>query len=343
MTSSTRRWGASCLGLAALTVTLAAPRAARAHIDLTRPVPREQGRPVSVSPNSNLKQGPCGQVVNGRTEKVSVFAPGETIEVTWRETTNHASYYRVAFDREGDDAFPMFEGPGAGTQGIDPNGPCPVDGQVILAYLMEDGVGGSHTLQVRLPDVECEGCTLQVIQFMYDTGKPYYFQCADLALRRGDAGTPGPASSGAGSLPAVAEARDAGLDAALDPAIPTDDAAAAAGCWSRIAPLTPTPTASAGASGEGSAPPVANDPAPAASAVGTDGPEASLSMTPRRKDGGCSFDTLPSSRNTGAASLLLLGASLMFVRARRAVRAAPSRSALPPGEAVPSRDSSARR
>src|SRR5690606_6077325 len=41
-----------------------------------------------------------------------------------------------------------------------------------------------------LPDIECESCTLQVVQVMYDK-KPYgdgndlYYQCADIALRPG--------------------------------------------------------------------------------------------------------------------------------------------------------------
>lgn len=320
MTSSERRWRVTRgAGVVALSVTVALPCTALAHIDLTRPIPREQGVRSREAPNSNLKQGPCGQIVDGRTDKVNVFAPGETIEVTWRETTNHDSYYRVAFDREGDDAFPMFEGTGAGAKGIDPSGPCPVDGQVILAYLMEDGMGGSHTLQVRLPDVECEGCTLQVIQFMYDTGKPYYFQCADLALRRADAGARSSASAAlAGDPPADGGARDAGLDVALDAAAPAAEVHAAAGCWSMIAPPALTPTASDDATDDVPARPGTGARPPAAIGVAPDVPAATAPMSSRRKSGGCSLDSAASSRRDGALSLLLLGASLIFARARRA-------------------------
>jgi hypothetical protein len=324
MTRSERSWwGTRCAGLAALAVLVGVPSPARAHIDLTRPIPREQGVRSRETPNSNLKQGPCGQIVNGRTDKVNVFEPGATIEVTWRETTNHDSYYRVAFDREGDDAFPMFEGPGAGAKGIDPSGPCPVDGQVILAYLMEDGVGGSHTLQVRLPDIECEGCTLQVIQFMYDTGRPYYFQCADLALRRADAGAQGPTEPGSsgGSV-----APDAGHDAALDRAdAADDDVSAASGCWSRIAPPAQTPAPGDDATVEDGAEPPTDDRPPAATDVAPNGPAATAPMSSRRKGGGCSLDAALGSRVTGApALLLLLGASLMVARAHRARRARSS-------------------
>jgi hypothetical protein len=321
MTSSERRrWGARCAGLAALAVTAIVPCSVRAHIDLTRPTPREQGVRSRDTPNSNLKQGPCGQLVNGRTDKVNVFVPGETIEVTWRETTNHDSYYRVAFDREGDDAFPVFEGTGAGAQGIDPSGPCPVDGQVILAYLMEDGVGGSHTLQVRLPDVECEGCTLQVIQFMYDTGRPYYFQCADLALRRADAGARG-STDPAGGFTGGSAARDAGHDAAVDAA---DDVSAAPGCWSRIAPPVLTPIGGNDGTGEAGAEPPTDDRPPAATDVAPNVPAATVPMSSRRKSSGCSLESIASSRVTGAPGLLLLGMSLVFARARRARRARSS-------------------
>jgi hypothetical protein len=207
------RVAAALMGVAAVLVA----SSGSAHIDLAQPQPRERG--FSREPNANLKSGPCGQVENGRTGNVNVFEPGATIEITWTEFTNHRSYYRVAFDRDGDDAFPTFAGSGLGAEGIDPSGPCPVDGQVILAYDMQDGNGGSHTLSVRLPDIECENCTLQLVQYMFDTPRPYYFQCADLALRRAsDAGV-----SDAGATRAAAS------DAGTEPG-------AAPGCWSQIAP-----------------------------------------------------------------------------------------------------------
>jgi hypothetical protein len=167
-------------GIAA--ATLLATEQGAAHLRLLAPVAREPGAVLGGGPNGSLKQGPCGQIVNGRTDKVSVFAPGETIEVTWDEFVNHRSYYRVAFDADADDDFPLFPGPGVSEH--DPTEACPVDGRIILGYELADGIGAVHTLRVQLPDVECESCTLQVVQYMYETGSPYYFQCADLALRR---------------------------------------------------------------------------------------------------------------------------------------------------------------
>ncbi len=212
--------GALVLVLAALGVN-----DSKAHIDLTRPIPREQG--LSRAPNANLKEGPCGQRSNQRTDKLNVFAPGETIEVTWAETTNHRSYYRVAFDRDGDDGFPVFAGGAVSQTGDDPSRICPVDGQVILAYELNDGAGGVHTLDVKLPDVECDNCTLQVLQYMYDRQRPYYFQCADLVLRH----TPESAIAfDAGAL-------NIGRDAAPEGGELVTPVSAAQACWSRLAPL----------------------------------------------------------------------------------------------------------
>jgi len=264
---------------------------AHAHIDLLTPEPREHG--PSRDPNSNIKQGPCGQETNARTERVSVYEPGETIEVAWDETTNHRSYYRVAFDIDGDDAFPMFLGDGVGTEGIDPSGLCPVDGQVILAYDMDDRAGGRHTLQVRLPDVECERCTLQVIQFMYDRGKPYYFQCADLTLRRPPADALDAGPSDAAAPPT---AGDAGVR------LMQQNPSAAPGCSSRIAP---DPPQSSDDDADDERPPAAARPSPNGATAG--GGASMPDRATSRSDGGCSLQThLRAGSN--AAWLLLIGA-----------------------------------
>ena len=219
------RFWASIVALGAVS---SAPRVVWGHIDLIQPIPRAPG--LSADPNANLKEGPCGQLENGRTEQVNVFAPGQTISVEWDEFVNHRSYYRVAFDIDGDDDFPIFPGTGTSPVGDDPTRTCPVDGHVILAYELNDGGGLDHTLQVTLPDVVCENCTLQVIQYMYDTGRPYYFQCADLALRTSDA-------EDAGSL-------DASASAALDADASPLGFHAADSC---SMPLPPRPRRDAGA------------------------------------------------------------------------------------------------
>lgn len=238
----------SHLGVALSAILWAPPSAA--HLDLLQPVPREQGRfDVLEMTNSLLKQGPCGQRENGRTTRVNVYAPGETITVVWDEYVNHRSYYRVAFDLDGDNDLPQFEAPGVGPEGHDPRNYCPVDGRVILAYELQDNRGGQYTLQVTLPDVECENCTLQVVQYMYGRGRarPYYFQCADLALRRlaspGDAGVVSSTVTDAGTIDSglvTSRSADAGLADGGQSTSETELFVAAASCWQQLPP-TPLP------------------------------------------------------------------------------------------------------
>jgi hypothetical protein len=296
----------SCARLAAglaLSAALLVARTGSAHIDLTRPQPREQG--FSRAPNANLKSGPCGQVEDGRTGNVNVFEPGATIEVTWTEFTNHSSYYRVAFDRDGDDSFPIFAGSGLGAMGIDPSGLCPVDGEVILAYDMDDRNGGSHTLSVRLPDIECENCTLQVVQYMFDTPRPYYFQCADLALRRSS-------DAGISDAGATSAATDAG---ATEPS-------AAPGCSSQIAPLDAGRRPARDDDDADERDPTRPTPPPAA-APARPSPPAATGTVARSHDEGCSLRHGALDRAT-PCWLLALAIGITRRRARATRRSAIS-------------------
>lgn len=298
------RW---CVRMAAVVLasTVAAP--SQAHIDLQAPEPREHGQ--DLGPNSNLKRGPCGQVENGRTERLNVFAPGQTIEVTFDEFANHRSYYRVAFDLDGDDDFPLFPGPGVLPEGDDPTRDCPVDGRVILAYELMDGRGGTHTLQVTLPDVECDNCTLQVVQYMYGTGNPYYFQCADLVLSRP------PLDAGA------VDASDAG-DAGLTPAQAPDPQAfrAATSCSER-------PSSAAEPEPVTEPPPPPPPPVPQRADAGTASIAPSPPLAPaRREHDGCSLASDPH-RARWVAPVVASAVLALFTR-RSGARSARRRSRL---------------
>ena len=96
------------LGLALALLPL---ETAQAHIELLAPVPR----------SASLKSGPCGAGAGDvRGDKVTVFAPGATITVRWRETVPHPGYYRISFDPEGQDLF--ADPPGVGEPGLPPIG-----------------------------------------------------------------------------------------------------------------------------------------------------------------------------------------------------------------------------
>jgi hypothetical protein len=165
------------------------PAAASAHLSLTTPVSR-YGADV-------LKTGPCGVAEGERTENVTYYEPGETIEVSWDEYIDHPGHFRIAFDPDGDDDF------------VDPSTMMELysNEAVLLDGIADKGPGErDYVAAVTLPDVTCDNCTLQVIQVMYDKppyttpGNDIYYQCADLVLQPG--GAPPDAGGGCSAGPA---------------------------------------------------------------------------------------------------------------------------------------------
>ncbi len=178
----------------------AAPAAA--HIQLMYPPQRTTAQ----------KDGPCGAPagMDGSTRgaTATTLEPGSKVTVMWDETIDHPGHFRISFDADGEDDFveplafdDFYTGP-----------------SVIADDIADTPQGGVSGFEITLPDIECDNCTLQVIQVMTDRAQynsnALYYQCADVVLARG-AGGAGDPGDGAG-----------------DPATPTDD------------PSTPTPTPS---------------------------------------------------------------------------------------------------
>lgn len=197
---------------AALTAT---PALALAHIQLASPAQRI----------TSQKAGPCGAAGSVRGTNVTVFEPGAMVTLTWNETINHPSHYRIAFDADGQDDF------------LDPpNMNDTFVNAAVLADMLPDNAGGAYEHTVQLPNIECENCTLQLIQVMYDKppygdGNDLYYQCADIALRVG--GAPAEPDAGA-SNPADPDA-GVGTDPDPDPD-PTPGGEVSGGCQSSSTP-----------------------------------------------------------------------------------------------------------
>lgn len=165
---------------------------ALAHVELQSPVPRAKGQS-----EGNLKNTPCGQNADARTDRVTVFEPGQTITITFNEFIDHPSYYRVAFDPDGD-TFPMRTGVPANA--VETTAAAQAAEQALfqgtgsqLLAVVPEVNGKASSATVTLPNVECENCTLQLIEFMYDKADPQhgYYQCADIALRVNGTEDPG--------------------------------------------------------------------------------------------------------------------------------------------------------
>lgn len=207
---------------------------ASAHISL-----EQGGTHLSRYGDQELKDAPCGRAGGTRGTNIYTYKPGETITVTINEYIPHPSYFRIAFDQDGDDDF---EDP-VSIKPIDPTRACPFnqydqcgttdasnDFYNTPAVLPDmDNLnphvtapfGQPYTWQVQLPNVTCDNCTLQVIQVMQDTihgayntdptAEPsgyiadVYHQCIDLVLSGpvqatpDDGGSMSPTSTGGSS------------------------------------------------------------------------------------------------------------------------------------------------
>lgn len=173
--------------LIAISTLLALASPATAHLGLHDP-PSRYGADV-------LKVGPCGIAGGRRSDNVTTLEPGATIDVAWDEYVDHPGHFRIAFDDDGDDDFAdprCLTGCNTKTPTVE----LYSDRTVLLDGIADTPGGGESGVRVTLPDIECDNCTLQVIQVMYDKppfiipGNDIYYQCADLVLRRSGAATP---------------------------------------------------------------------------------------------------------------------------------------------------------
>lgn len=166
--------------VAGIVILFASPGTADAHVCMDYPLSRVGAKCTAISPQ---KLGPCPVE---RGTKLNVFRPGETITVRLRETIDHPSHYRIAFDGNGEG----FRDPVTvdDTKNDYPN---------ILVDGIPDADEEIQEVQITFPNVETETGTLQLIQVMHDKGgngfggtspgttpnDDLYYSCADIALR----------------------------------------------------------------------------------------------------------------------------------------------------------------
>lgn len=159
---------------------------ASAHIQIATPRQRDTAQKI----------GPCGASNSVRSQNVCTYRPGATIEVSWDETIDHPGHFRIGFDPDGSDDF------------VDPDGYDDVDGGpgVLVDNIGDRAVRGgdsTYTQTITLPNMECDNCTLQLIQVMtdkppYGDGNDIYYQCADLVLSNAAPADPAESCAGGG-------------------------------------------------------------------------------------------------------------------------------------------------
>ena len=138
------------------------PSVAWAHVALVDPPPR--------SGDNGLTAEPCGDVAP--TGNPKQYMAGETITVTWAIGTSHGGTLRIELAEMNDMGFDEH----------------------VLAMDISDAEGMPESADVTLPDIDCDACTLRVIQV--NPEEDNYVSCADVQLMGASAGSSGGATTG---------------------------------------------------------------------------------------------------------------------------------------------------
>jgi MYXO-CTERM domain-containing protein len=193
--------------LFAAAIGMGAPAPASAHFVLQAPA----ATMAQDGLGSPQKMAPCGDDGTGvPTGMVTAYQAGQTITITIDEKIYHPGHYRISVGKNGPADIPVepIVTPGANT----PCGTAPVDANPTFPVLA-DGVldhkapfNGPQTITVTLPpDVTCDHCTLQVLEFMANhplnnPGGCYYHHCASISIQSATTTTSGgPSSTGTGN------------------------------------------------------------------------------------------------------------------------------------------------
>ena len=175
-------------------VALLVPGVASAHVELLEPAARY--------PREFLKDGPCGHPGNPPGEFTTRVTAGETLVVRWDEFVGHPGHFRIALSMGGDAEL------------VDPSDFDDFySADNVLLDEIEDPDGRTlHEVEITIPDVSCESCTLQLIQVMTDKppwgpdgGRDLYYQCADLEIVGGSTEVPGVTAEDGGGAGGDAE------------------------------------------------------------------------------------------------------------------------------------------
>lgn len=178
---------------ASTALLIAAPAAA--HFILVAPDSWIEANPLG----DPQKAAPCGtsEITSGTpTGKVTELRGGDMLHIKIKETIYHPGFYRVALAVK--DRSELPPDPEATTR-EGPRGPLSVSGKIESnpqPPVLADGLFLHHAAPVKdsfwetdikLPNINCDKCTVQVIQFMEAHGLNRegdftYHHCADLKI-----------------------------------------------------------------------------------------------------------------------------------------------------------------
>lgn len=145
------------------------------------------------------KAAPCGtsDLTKGvPTGKITTMRGGDALHIKIKETIYHPGHYRVALavlDRNELPADPEAvtregtRGPISVSGKIDPAPKPPVLADGLFLHRERPEQGSFWETDVKLPNINCDKCTVQIIQFMEEHGLNRegdftYHHCADLKI-----------------------------------------------------------------------------------------------------------------------------------------------------------------
>ena len=176
-------------------VALLAPSAASPHFVLMEPtnllVQNELGDPQKLAPCGGRSTDP-----GTPTNAISQARGGDMLHIKIREAVFHPGHYRVALAVNSRSELPPDpetttqaspRGPRSVSAKIDPNPKPPVLADGLFVHTERPAPGSFHETDIRLPNINCDKCTLQVIQWMGEhalnsDGDYSYHHCADIKI-----------------------------------------------------------------------------------------------------------------------------------------------------------------
>lgn len=128
------------------------------------------------------KLGPCGGTTANPgvpTKAVTAAVGGADFKIRVQETIYHPGHYRVALAVKDIAELPADpetvtrdtpRGPWSVSAKIDPKPKAPVLADGLFVHTTKPAAGEIFETSVKLPNINCDACTLQVIQWMADHG-----------------------------------------------------------------------------------------------------------------------------------------------------------------------------
>ena len=175
-------------------LTVFIPLQANSHFALLEPTPTlvldERGDPQ--------KPEPCGGTTSGSAQPTKVVTPikgGTQLHIKVKETVYHPGHYRIALaaqplDLPADPETVTREtekGPYSVSAKIEKDAKPPIIADGVFVHTERVPSGTIWETDVRIPNIDCEKCTLQVIQWMAEhrfnpEGGYTYHHCAELKI-----------------------------------------------------------------------------------------------------------------------------------------------------------------